>query len=194
MRQHLFMGIVCSALFWSCSGNEQITEPNIPESSTDTVHIVQDSLLLPENPEEQLMQKDSGFEQSMNSFPKKWINIELKGNDLIYTKRCDMGDPQVIIEYKDQVWQLQTYYGTDGEWWQVINMTSREFEVDNQKLQEGTFVVSKITYPDDEIYEVSYFWNKTARFATFGEFFSKDLKFSPEENRPDFVIKHEKCN
>ncbi len=146
------------------------------------------------NPDSQLVQTDESFAQALNDFPKHWIKVDVKKDSKVFTKLCGMDSPALKIEKIENHWEIITVYGQDAESWHIINMTANINSFNNQELQEGIFVVEKLTYPDDEIYEVKYFWNRTAEFCTFGDFFSVDSKFAEYSKMNEFEVVEEKCD
>lgn len=146
------------------------------------------------NPDETLMQADSSFDESVAAFPKHWVEVTVKGKERIYTEYCNMGHPYWKLFEGDSTWQIETFYGQDGEVWNLMNMTANQQSAEGQVFQEGIFVVTKDTYPDGEIYEVSYFWNQTAGFCTFGDFFDKTKKFADQEQYDSFTLQKETCD
>jgi len=181
-----FVFFIIAVLICSCSGEEG-TEPLVENDQTTT----QDSLI---DPQVELMEPDSMMQSNLTAFPKHWVQVDVKHKEIIYTEFCEMGHPYLKVNETDSAWFIETFYGQDGETWRVQNMTANLQSAEDQIFQEGIFVVTKETYPDNEIYEVSYFWNQTARFCTFGEFFNKETKFADESLSDSFTIKKEDCN
>lgn len=183
----IFYLIVLIALAAGCASDPEPIQDHTPDNPlTNTDGQVTD-------PDQELMQADSSFEETIQAFPKHWVEITVKGKEHIYTEYCNMGHPYWKLGQTDSTWQIETFYGQDGEFWNVMNMTANLQTVEGQVLQEGIFVVTKATYPDNEIYEVSYFWNQTAGFCTFGDFFDKTKKFGDNEQFESFTIQKEKC-
>ena len=170
------------------------SDPQPVAGETDTTVPVTDYEIPITDPDEELMQTDSAFAQNLANFPKHWVEITVKGKELIYTEYCGMGHPYWKLHPSDSSWQIETFYGQDGEFWDVINMTANVQSAEGQTFQEGIFVVTKSTYPDNEIYEVSYFWNQTAGFCTFGDFFDKSKKFADNAKYKSFTIQKEECD
>jgi hypothetical protein len=185
MRYYFFF-FVPVALLFSCKG-EETNEPVIQSDQS----ISRDSLV---DPQAELMEPDSMMQSNLTAFPKHWVQVDVKHKEIIYTEFCGMGHPYLKVIETDSAWFIETFYGQDGETWRVQNMTANLQSAEDQIFQEGIFVVTKETYPDNEIYEVSYFWNQTARFCTFGEFFNKETKFADESLSDSFTIKKEDCD
>lgn len=173
-------------LIVSCSGDEPAVQ-----NDTNTQVVEKDSLI---DPQTELMKPDSMMEANLKAFPKHWVQVDVKHKEIIYTEYCGMGHPYLKVIQTDSTWLIETFYGQDGETWRVQNMTANIQSAEDQIFQEGIFVVTKETYPDNEIYEVSYFWNQTARFCTFGEFFNKETKFADESLSDSFTVKKEECD
>jgi len=186
----LFLRIVFLALVVSACGSEQEHETT---ANSDTTDFVPSEIPLT-NPQDELLEVDVAFDANIAAFPKHWVEISIKGKDRIYTEYCNMEHPYVKLEKADSSWQIETFYGKDGELWNVMNMTANKQSAEGQHFQEGIFVVTKATYPDNEIYEVSYFWNQTAGFCSFGEFFDKKTRFADHALKDLFVMKKEICD
>lgn len=184
-----FQSVILIGLVSACGSGEQPTTV----TNSDTTGLTQPNLSLT-NPDDELMQTDSLFEQNIAAFPKHWVEIAIKGKEQIYTEYCGMGHPYWKLVKTDSSWQIETFYGHDGEFWDVMNMTANIQSAEGQVFQEGIFVVTKATYPDNEIYEVSYFWNQTVGFCTFGDFFDKTKKFADYAGYDSFTIRKEACD
>lgn len=146
------------------------------------------------DPDSELVIADASFAQVLKDFPKEWVKVDVKKDKKIYTELCGMDSPSLKIELVKDHWEIRTIYGQDAESWYMINMTANLNVFNEQELQEGIFVVEKITYPDNEIYEVKYFWNRTAGFCTFGDFFSPDTRFAESSKMNEFEVVKEDCD
>ncbi len=183
------VSLVFLALLVSCGSDPQTTTTPLKVDSsavqTDVEFV---------HPDSQLVQTDESFAEVLNGFPKHWIKVEVKKDSKVFTKLCGMDSPSLKIEKVENHWEIITIYGEDSESWHIINMTAKINTFSNQELQEGIFVVEKLTYPDNEIYEVKYFWNRTAEFCTFGDFFSADSKFAEFSKMDEFDVVEEDCD
>lgn len=141
-----------------------------------------------------LTQTDSTFYEILDSFPKNWVQVEMKEGKTYFTKRCSTQNPGLVIAQDSASFILTTHYGNDFETWQLIHMTAEYDHVIGQEIQRGTMMVAKITYPDEAIYEVDYFWNKKSGFCTFGDFFAEGTRFANTEREEEFVIVTEPCD
>lgn len=187
--RNFISGLAFLALLISCgSDTETSTTPLNGDSTTTQTDV--DFI----DPDSQLVQTDESFSQVLNGFPKHWVKVDVKKEGKVYNKLCGMDSPSLKIENVENHWEIITVYGQDAESWHIINMTATLNTYNNQELQEGIFVVEKLTYPDDEIYEVKYFWNRTAEFCTFGDFFSADSKFAEFSKMNEFEVVEEKCD
>lgn len=179
-----FFYLPLAVLFLTNCGSEP--EPQaievLPEVDT-TAALPQET-----DPDLELMMADSTFLKNVSAFPKHWVEVGVEGKQLVYTDYCNMGHPHWKLIETDSCWQIETFYGQDGELWQLINMTANVQSAEGQTFQEGIFVVNKITYPDNETYEVSYFWNQTVGFCSFGDFFDKTKKFADNAKYKSFKI------
>ncbi len=182
-------GFTFFAFLISCGADP---ETNTTDLNVDTSNVQPDVEIV--HPDSQLVQPDASFSNLIADFPKHWIKVEVKKDSKVFTKLCGMESPALKIETVDNHWEIITIYGQDSESWHIINMTGNVNSFNNQELQEGIFVVEKLTYPDDEIYEVKYFWNRTAEFCTFGDFFSADSKFAEFSKMNEFEVVKEDCD
>jgi hypothetical protein len=185
----LISGLVFLMLLISCGSDpETTTTPlNIDSGAVQTdVDFV--------DPDSELVQTDESFSQILSGFPKHWIKVDVKKEGIVFNKLCEMESPSLKIEKVENHWEIITGYGESSESWHIINMTANLNTFNEQELQEGIFVVEKLTFPDNEIYEVKYFWNRTAEFCTFGDFFSADSKFAEFSKMDEFEVVKEKCD
>lgn len=179
--------LCCFVTLVSCGGDEATIQNNTPNNNLN------DSLKEYKIPEEQLLEDRESMTNVLESFPKKWVRVEVTGDEHICKKPCAIEMPGLEIVKEENYYRLRTIYGDDFEDWELINMTAEYTSAENQDLQNGIFVVRKITYPDEELYEVDYFWNKTKNFCSFGEFFHKKLRFADAERMSEYKIVEEDC-
>ena len=130
----------------------------------------------------------------MENFPRNWVEIEVTADGLVQHEWCGTDGASVEFREHGDHWEIRTVYGQDGEDWHLIRISANDFSTEEQILQEGVMVVEKITYPDEEIYEVNYFWNKTAGFCTFGDFFNAETQFANAADKANFKLVKEDCD
>jgi hypothetical protein len=176
-------------LLQSCGAENQPAEPETVQLQDSALGEI-DAPFLPGD----TVTTTANIDSLMADFPKKWLQIERKGKDLVYTEYCNMEHPYVEIEKVEGNWKIHTVYGHDGESWEVLDMMKSESTALGQQLVEGQFIVKKLTYPDEEIYHSNFFWNKTAGTCSFGDFFAPDKIFADETLQKTFVIKKEPCD
>lgn len=187
--RNFISGLALLSLLISCGSDSESTTTPL---NTDSSEVQNDVDFI--HPDSQLVQTDESFAQVLAGFPKHWVKVDVKKEGKVFTKLCGMDSPSLKIEKVENHWEIITSYGQDAESWHIINMTASLNSYNNQELQEGIFVVEKLTYPDDDIYEVKYFWNRTAEFCTFGDFFSADSKFAEFSKMDEFEVVEEKCD
>lgn len=158
-----------------------------------TTEVVKDDVLA-DNPDSLMIEESIDFEGILDTFPKYWLNVEVTKDGNILHEYCDIPTPFVKIAEDGEYWKLTTGYGHDAEDWQLVSMTGKSNAFNNQQLQEGILIVKKLTYPDDELYEIDYFWNKSAAFCTFGDFFQPDTKFVDESAKDSYQVVEEPCD
>lgn len=180
--KYVFAASLVTGLFIACSS---------PENEQDTTSNTQDSSFsMPAMPEVDGEDPDV----ILSGFPLHWVEVEMTSEGMIYHEWCGTNAATLDFEQNEDHWEILTTYGQDGEYWHLIRMSANQLSAENQEMQEGVMVVEKITYPDEEIYEVSYFWNKTAGFCTFGDFFSKDTRFANADDKAEFKVVKEDCD
>ena len=187
MRAPVFLlPLLTSLLVFSCDSESQSGEDKKQELR------LQDStaIIMDETPNVTVQQIDS----MLTGFPKYWVEIKKRGSDFVYTEYCNGTHPYLELIRKDDHWEIFTAYGEDGEAWQVLDMRTNSQLAYGQQLMDGQFIVKKLTYPDDEIYTASFFWNKTAKTCTFGDFFNPEIFFIDVSLKDTFVIEEEECN
>lgn len=190
MPRLFFITLIGFSVF-SC-GSEPQPEAPAPVQAEEPVTVVDTMTTIPGTGVPQT--DTTRLEQLLKDFPKHWVEVKKRGNNFIYTEYCGMEHPYLLIEKKNSRWEILTVYGQDGESWEVLDMTLNEQTVSNQLIREGQFIVKKITYPDDEIYNAGYFWNVTTNRATFGDFFDPSYSFADHALKKTFIIEKQDCD
>lgn len=188
--QKFILIILTLGLLISCSSEPEVT---VEPKPVDTATVITEQINTTVDPDSELVITDERFLQIINDFPKYWVQVDIKPNKKIYTTYCDAATPSLKIDKVEEHYEITTTYGQDAEIWNLVNMTANYNTFNEQELQEGIFVAQKISYPDEEFYEVSYFWNKTKGFCTFGDFFSAGSKFAEHSKMNEFEVVKEKC-
>jgi len=134
------------------------------------------------------------IKEMLASFPLKWIHVEIENRNTVIVENCDIPTAMLTIENKGDYFIIKTVYGNDFEEWELISMTATEQMVEGQEVQDGLFLVKKMTYPDGEVYESSYFWNKTSGYCYFRDFYKADVAFADYSKKDAFKLKVVPCN
>lgn len=187
--QKIILSFFISLILISCgSESNNVDDPNPSDTTLQSLENY------PMDPDSELVEQSVLFSSIVTDFPKHWVKVDVQKDKKVHHVLCGMDSPSLKIEKVDDHWEILTNYGQGAESWHLINMTSKFSVFNEQELQEGIFVAQKISYPDDEFYEVSYFWNKTAGFCTFGDFFSADAKFAEFDKMDEFEVIKEPCD